>query len=921
MSQGPLLDLALAIADGSPIDWSDSARSAGLCPEQLEQVRILQSLAEVHASGSPPGTRSATLDTTLHIWGPLRIIAPIGRGTFGDVYKACDPRLDRTVALKQIRDPQPDDAAAIEEARLLARIRHPNVVTVHGAERVNGRVGLWMEFLEGTTLEDEMRSRGAFPPDEVARVGITLASALAAVHRAGLLHRDIKAHNVMRDQDGRLVLTDFGAGREIHRNGITPELAGTPLYLAPEILDGGDASPASDVYSLGVLLYRLACGTFPVQADSLEELRNAHRFGGRRPLSSVRPRLPRPIAATIERALEPDPTRRIDLAGLETDLRDAIAIGRGRGVAALASLMIATIASVWFVAAGSRTVPRTGSTVSVEEVDATFQQRVNIRSPSSNPRMVTCTPWGHGSVAVCDLVAQSVREIRTPLSTRERSPQAFLSPDLERIAYLWSEGGQITLRVIRADGSADRELMRPAAGHSVSILQWTSSGAAVIVADNGPSDRRRVLSVPADGGTPTVLRTFGPEQGVIGSMQVSPDGRYLVFECRAPQDNGNRRVIIADLLAGSETALPGNWEDYGPTWTPDGRSIVFASDRFGTRGLFSIAVAAGKPAGEPRLVRDLGRSEIVPLGFSADGTLLVRAMVNWFDVFRAPIDLASATIGDLVRVDPRSIDQNVGPDWRSDDRQFAYLSGQIGYPRGKVRVEVHRRDGLIDRLWPIPSGVPNSARVRWSPDGRALAITWVEPGLDPRLQSINLLDPANGAFRPIASARDIWEMKWDPRGGGIYYGSEGSIRRVDLASGDSSVVYQTAGPGFADDLTTFDVSPDGTSIAFPAQTRSGRSVRILRLADHQVIDRYTFEHECRAVAFSHDGQRLLVSGSEEKTLQPSLFVMDLAGGEPRPLNVKTEYIVDFSLRHDDRELLLATGNPRPDVWMLRGVVR
>jgi WD40 repeat protein len=142
-------------------------------------------------------------------------------------------------------------------------------------------------------------------------------------------------------------------------------------------------------------------------------------------------------------------------------------------------------------------------------------------------------------------------------------------------------------------------------------------------------------------------------------------------------------------------------------------------------------------------------------------------------------------------------------------------------------------------------------------------------------------------------------VQWDPRGTGIYYGEAESIRRVVPLTGESSRVYQSsANSQITTDLTNFEVSPDGTAIAFIAQSASGRSIRILTLADGHVMDRHTFRHECRAVAWSRDGQRLLVSGSESETLQPSLFVMDVAGGEPRPLNVKTEYIVEFSLRHD-----------------------
>src|SRR5207244_2811767 len=103
-------------------------------------------------------------------------------------------------------------ASVIDEGRLLARIRHPNVVTVHGADRIDGRVGLWMEYIHGRTLERSLAEQGPFSAPEAGEIGIQVCRALAAVHQAGLLHRDIKAQNVMREDGGRLVLMDFGAG-------------------------------------------------------------------------------------------------------------------------------------------------------------------------------------------------------------------------------------------------------------------------------------------------------------------------------------------------------------------------------------------------------------------------------------------------------------------------------------------------------------------------------------------------------------------------------------------------------------------------------------------------------------------------------------------------------------------------------------
>lgn len=325
MNQSELIDIAAAIADGAPIDW-DALGSPAASPDLALPARIVERIARMHSSlpsadsftsslhrslagVALPGDLDAPTETPL-TWGTLTIVEKIGRGTFGDVYRAHDRRLNRTVALKLLRRKDRLESAVIDEGQVMARVRHPNVVTVYGAERIEGRVGLWMQFVDGHTLEDELKTRGPFTPGEVAQAGIQLAQALAAVHGAGLLHRDVKAQNAMRDADGRVLLTDFGTGHEVSDGNGGRGLAGTPTYMAPEVLEGGHASVASDVYSLGVLLYHLATGSFPVRAGSLRQLHDAHSQGNRLLTRQARPDMPKRLAAVIDRATDPDPERR-----------------------------------------------------------------------------------------------------------------------------------------------------------------------------------------------------------------------------------------------------------------------------------------------------------------------------------------------------------------------------------------------------------------------------------------------------------------------------------------------------------------------------------------------------------------------------------------------------------------------------------
>ena len=171
-------------------------------------------------------------------WGHLELRRKIGEGAFGEVFRAHDSWLDHPVALKLLKPEiaQTDYSARIlYEARRLARVRHPNVVSVHGADMHDGRIGFWMDLIEGETLAD-LVAGGRLSAGEASHIGGEVCLALAAVHRANLVHRDVKAQNVMRASDGgRIILMDFGAGEFIGKRSNSGRVRGTPLYLAPEI--------------------------------------------------------------------------------------------------------------------------------------------------------------------------------------------------------------------------------------------------------------------------------------------------------------------------------------------------------------------------------------------------------------------------------------------------------------------------------------------------------------------------------------------------------------------------------------------------------------------------------------------------------------------------------------------------------------
>ncbi len=249
-----IAELAEVVADSRTLDW-DAAWNSVDDESERETIAKLRAVASIGRFFATVGTARGSLRHPLisagAMWSALRVLEHVGSGRFGDVYRAWDPALDRDVALKILRPIDDDDAAetqVVEEGRLMARVRHPNVVSIYGAQRIGGATGLWMEFIKGRTLAAELAERGTCGDEEIARVGVELCRALEAVHGAGLVHRDVKAQNVLRDEGGRIVLGDFGTGREVAEFSSASAVAGRHTHTScPRIVQrrGGLGSERS----------------------------------------------------------------------------------------------------------------------------------------------------------------------------------------------------------------------------------------------------------------------------------------------------------------------------------------------------------------------------------------------------------------------------------------------------------------------------------------------------------------------------------------------------------------------------------------------------------------------------------------------------------------------------------------------------
>jgi eukaryotic-like serine/threonine-protein kinase len=246
-----------------------------------------------------------------------RLEGPLGHGGMASVHLARDTELDRPVAIKLLAENLAGDPAFRErflrEARLAARLSHPNVVSVYDAgETADGRPYIVMEHVRGVTLADLTQQRGPLPPDEAVALAVQASRGLAHAHAAGLVHRDVKPQNLLLREDGTLKVADFGIARAAETTALTQAgtVLGTAAYLSPEQALGEQVTAAADVYSLGAVVYELLTGRPPFEFDSLADLGAKQTAGVITPVSDLAPETPRHVEDAVMRSLARNPAYR-----------------------------------------------------------------------------------------------------------------------------------------------------------------------------------------------------------------------------------------------------------------------------------------------------------------------------------------------------------------------------------------------------------------------------------------------------------------------------------------------------------------------------------------------------------------------------------------------------------------------------------
>jgi Tol biopolymer transport system component len=503
--------LVLNVLDSDEIHPAVPAEAPAELVDELLRVRAIiqafDSLGVAPASTPAPAPK----------WGPFLLKEQVGRGRFGIVCRGFDPAVQRDVAVKLYSNHE-----LPAEPRLMARVRHPNVVTVFGAAVHEDRPGIWMEFIHGQTLGHRVEVEGPLSPQEVQRIGIALCDALTAVHGAQLVHQDIKARNVMQEDSGRVVLMDFGAGLPSAQGAAPERLSGTPVYMAPEVVLGARPTVESDVYSLGVLLYYLLTGTYPVYAPDIEDLRRLHerhhRAGTRRfvaTLRELRPEVSPALARCLARALASTGHRYKTAGEFEVAL-EAVRLGllerprRRAGIAGTAAAILAAgfAAGYWLAR------PPAPHAVVLQRI--TRDAGLTIDPALSRDGKLLAYASDRGGQGNLDIWIQQMaggEPLRLTRDSADESQPSF-SPDGSTIAFR-SERANGGLYVVSALGGEPRLIAEKGRwprfspdGHWIAYVTG-----------------RSLLILPPTGGPPREIRT----QGAIQSAPVwSPDGRYLL---------------------------------------------------------------------------------------------------------------------------------------------------------------------------------------------------------------------------------------------------------------------------------------------------------------------------------------------------------------------------------------------------------
>ena len=723
--------------------------------------------------------------------GHYRIVRLVGTGGMGEVYAAEDLTLGRTVAIKVLPSGLQAGADELErfarEAKSVAALNHRAIVTLHSFEQAEGTYFITMELVDGQPLSGRLGAK-ALAFDEVLRVGIELADAIASAHERGIIHRDLKPANVLVRADGQIKILDFGLaklrqseslGAELPTSQLTGEgkIVGTVAYMSPEQAEGRDVDHRTDIFSMGVLLYELATGQRPFRGDTSLSVLSAVLKDQPRPASELNPAVPSAFARVLKTCLQKDPERRYqtakDLRNELQTLKEEMDSGELARAIAAAPASAAPGRSRWPLYAGAAgligvialaAVFWPWSRPSVSEGPPVVLQHTRLTSASGVESMPALSPDGKWFVYVStaagnpDIYLQSVggqTAINLTKDSLAIDDDLAFSPDGERIAFRSTRDGG-GLFVMGRTGEAPRRV-----GPGGRNPAWSPDGQSLVfstVSTNTPTNRvaagfLRVIRI--DSGE---VRDLTTQDALHPSW--SPNGNFIAFwglDQAGESLSSKRDLWVVAASGGAPWRLTDDaFVDWSPMWAPEGRAIYFGSNRGGSMNLWRIAVDpdTARAAGEPQPVTTpagyVGQASLASTGTS----LVYESRETTSNIYRSTFDAARLVVGDPVAVTTGS-------------RTFRFVDSSPDGQRLVLATSFLQQEDLFisnadgSELRQLTTDAYNDRAPQWSPNGEAIAFYSDRSGQ----YDIWTTSPS-GQLRRVTEAKD-WALifpRWSPSG-------------------------------------------------------------------------------------------------------------------------------------------------------------
>jgi eukaryotic-like serine/threonine-protein kinase len=783
--------------------------------------------------------------------GVYQIVAPLGEGGMGEVYRARDPRLDRDVALKVLRQTIAADAdqqaRLLYEARAASALSHPNIVTVHDVGTASGVTYIVMELVEGRPL-DQLIPRHGMQAAEVLRIGAQIADAFAAAHAAGLIHRDLKPANVVVQPSGRLKVLDFGLAKlaRPENTGATDVtvnetaegmIVGTTAYMSPEQAEGRPLDGRSDIFSFGALLYELCSGSRVFGGESQASvLANVLRQEPR-PLHDLRPDLPAELTRLVMRCLRKDPGRRVqsmaDLRVAFDELREDLDSGRlssavsaaaprrrsisRTALAAVAALVLGALAAGVYLSRGLQSVgaPADAPLAPVPLTSYGGRETWPTFSPDGNQVAFAWTGEAGSQDSLNFDIYVRLIGAGTPLRLSTDPQEDFApqwSPDGRFIAFMRRVGRTaVTVFTVPALGGSERRLAqlqtRLIFDSPITSLAWTRDAKHLFLTgatDDGPNSIMR-LSLDTGELKPLVPHT-GPGEGYAW-VTLSPDGRTLAAVRVAPDP---RQVQLFDVSAAHElgpgrtlTTLEGDISSM--TWSADSRELIFRRAANVPLPLSRVRADGSAP---PVAMPWTGADAVTP-AVSGNGRLAFARNYRDTNIWR--LRLADARDAASLQQLASSSFREVHPEYSPDGRRIAFHSNR----GGSIQVWIADGDGSRATQLTTMDPFATTGSPRWSPDGQQIIFDSNAGGV----YQVYAISPDGGAPHPLTSGTaNSFGASYSRDGRQIYFSSDRTGRlevwRMPASGGEPT---QVTSAGGSNPL----LSPDGSWMYFIKENGTG----------------------------------------------------------------------------------------------------